>query len=174
MSGLATTPEALARFVRLGPLLRGESLAHALAPGLVWRQSTAEASDLPPASVDLVTSRSVMEHVANPAAAYAAMAAALRPGGVLDHDIDFTAHDADPFAFYRRPPVAPGAVLDGLNELRPSDHVAILRGLGLDVTVLRRECAVGPMDRTTLASRFAAHSDHDLLTTRDVLVARRK
>ncbi len=171
--GLDTSPMALGRFVRLGPLLRGERLAHALAPGLVWRQSTAESPDLRPASVDLITSRSVMEHVANPAVAYAAMATALRPQGVLHHDVDFTAHDSDRFAFYRRPPRATGAALDGLNELRLGDHVAILRGLGLDVTVRRHERESGPIDRTLLAPRFAGYSDDDLLTTRAVLVARR-
>ncbi len=174
VSGLDTTPESLARFVRLGPLLRGESLADALAPGLVWRRSTAESPHMPPGSVDLVTSRSVMEHVANPAAAYAAMATALRPGGVLHHDIDFTAHDADRFAFYRRPPAAAGAALDGLNELRLGDHVAILRGLGLDVTVRRQGREAGPIDRATLSPRFAGYGDDDLLTTRAVLVARQR
>lgn len=171
--GLDSTREALARFVRLGPLFRGESLAHALAPGLVWRRSTAESSDLPPGSVDLMTSRSVMEHVANPAAAYEAMARALRPGGVLHHDIDFSAHDADRFAFYKRPPAAPGVTLEGLNELRLCDHVAILRGLGLEVSVKRQERDPGPLDRATLAPRFARYSDEDLLTTRAVLVARK-
>lgn len=172
--GLATTREVLARFVRLGPLFRGESLGSALAPGLVWRRSTAESLDLPPGSVDLITSRSVMEHVANPAAAYAAMARVLRPGGVLHHDIDFTAHDADAFAFYWRPPTTAGeTALDGLNELRLSDHLAILRSLGLEVTVRRQAQAAGPVDRARLAPRFSRHSDDDLATTRAVLVARK-
>lgn len=172
--GLETTPEALGRLVHLGPLFRGEGLAQVLAPGLVWRQTTAESLDLPPGSVNLVTSRSVMEHVADPAAAYTAMARVLRPGGVLHHDVDFTAHHADRFAFYRLPPVATGGTaFDGLNELRLSDHVAILRGLGLDVTVRRQQRESSCVDRTTLAPRFASYGDEDLMTTRAVLVARK-
>jgi len=171
--GIETTRDALARFVHLGPLFRGESLARALASGLVWRRGTAESLDLPSGSVDLITSRSVMEHVANPAAAYASMTKFLRPQGVLHHDVDFTSHDVEPFAIYRRPPRAAGGALDGLNELRLGDHVAILRGLGLDVKVKRQERAVGSVERKTLAPRFARYNDDDLLTTRAVLVARR-
>jgi SAM-dependent methyltransferase len=173
VAGLDTAPEALSRFVHLGPLFRGESVAQSLTSALVWKRGTAESPDLPSESVDLVTSRSVMEHVANPADAYKAMARALRPGGVLHHDIDFTAHDADQFAFYRRPQVAPGGALDGLNEMRLSDHVAILRGLELEVTVKRQQRNPGTIDRTTLAPRFASYEDADLLTTRAVLVARK-
>lgn len=172
--GLDTTREALTRFVRLGPLFRGESLARTLAPGLVWRRSTAESLELPPGSVDLITSRSVMEHVANPASAYAAMARVLRPGGVLHHDIDFTAHDADSFAFYWRPPLGTNkTALDGLNELRLSDHLAILRGLGLEVSVRRQAQAAGPVDRARLSPRFSRYTDDDLATTRAALVARK-
>lgn len=171
--GIETSHQVLSRYVRLGPLLRGERLTGVLAPGLVWKQSTADNLGLLAGSVDLVTSRSVMEHVADPAAAYTALTAALRPGGVQHHDIDFTAHDADPFAFYRRPKVTTGPGFDGLNELRIGDHVAILRRLGLDVTVRRQERQAGTMDRSTLALRFRHYNDGDLLTTRAVLVARK-
>ena len=172
--GLDTSPRALGTFVHLGPLFRGEPMASSLAPGLAWKQSTAESLDLAPTSVDLLTSRSVMEHVANPAAAYAAMARILRPGGVLHHDIDFTAHDPERFAFYwREPSGTQRAAFDGLNELRLSDHVGILQRLGLEVTLKRREQAAESMDRTALAPRFAHYSDDDLRTTRAVLIGRK-
>ena len=171
--GLEPDLAALSHFVRLGPLLRGEALVRALGPGLAWRRGTAESLGLPAASVDLVTSRSVMEHVADAGAAYAAMAEALRPGGVLHHDVDFSSHDADRLAMYRRPASPPGATLEGLNELRLGDHIAILRGLGLEVAVRRQERERGPIDRRDLQPRFAGYGDDDLLTTRAVLVARR-
>ena len=164
---------ALPRFVHLGPLLRGESLRHSLTPALSWRQGLAESPGLAPDSIDLITSRSVMEHVADPAAAYAAMAGSLRLGGVLHHDVDFSGHETDRFAFYRRPPAAPGAAFDGLNGLRLSDHVSILRDLGLHVKVKRQLRETGPIERATLAPRFAKYDDADLLTTRAVLVAQR-
>ena len=114
-----------------------------------------------------------MEHVADPPAAYAAMATVLRPGGVLYHDIDFTAHSANRFAFYQRPPLAHArTAFDGLNELRVGDHIRILRSLGLEVTVKRQEQAEERIDRTTLTPRFAHYSDDDLLTTRAVLIGR--
>jgi SAM-dependent methyltransferase len=171
--GLDAHPAALSRFVRLGPLLRGESLAGALAPDLVWRRGTAESLELEPASVDLVTSRSVMEHVADLHSAYRAMATALRPGGVLHHAVDLSSHDPDELAMYRRPSLAPGARLDGINEQRLSDHVVILRDLGLEVWVRRQVRTAEPIDREAIQPRFRRYADEDLLTTGAVLVARR-
>jgi hypothetical protein len=133
-------------------------------------RSGLEAARLEPGSVDLVSSRSVLEHVSAFDAFADALAEAVRTDGVVYHDVDLTAHsESGPFAFYYD-----AAPASGLNELRLSDHVEALERRGFETTVLRTNRAeASALDRNRLAERFRRYDDDDLLTTRAVIVARR-
>ncbi|GAA0863643.1 bifunctional 3-demethylubiquinone 3-O-methyltransferase/2-octaprenyl-6-hydroxy phenol methylase [Sphingopyxis soli] len=59
------------------------ALDHAAGQGLAIRYHAGELAALPPATFDLVTSMEVVEHVTDPAAFIAALAARLAPGGLM-------------------------------------------------------------------------------------------
>lgn len=59
------------------------ALAHAAGQGLGIDYHAGELAALPPATFDLVTSMEVVEHVADPAAFIAELAARLAPGGLM-------------------------------------------------------------------------------------------
>ncbi len=167
-----TGRDALSRFLDLPALFDGAPLAAALRPALRVHTCTLEALELPD-GVDLVTSRSVLEHLADPDGAVAALARLVRPGGVMHHDVDFSSHDAnDPLSLYSRDARASQG-LDGLNGLRLSDWIERLGAAGFTVDVVRRTRWDGPLDRSSHAARFAAYDEEDLRCRRAVLVARR-
>lgn len=75
------------------------------APGrLEYRASDLEGLALPGASMDFCYSRSVLEHVEDLAGMAAELRRVMRPGAVMLHAVDFTAHDerrdGDVFPFY--------------------------------------------------------------------------
>jgi hypothetical protein len=130
-----------------------------------------EDSAIPPASVHLVVSRSVLEHVTHIDRCLDAMAAMVAPGGHMVHSIDLTAHDAgDPFAFYysetrdgeRRP--------DDLNGWRLSDYLDGLSTRGFDCRVVDRSIDTEyRLERSRLLPRYRGYTDDDLRCTRAII-----
>jgi hypothetical protein len=170
--GLDARREAVARFVHLGPLLQGAPLAEVLTDALRWHGCGIEDAHIE-GGVHLVTSRSVLEHLAEPARAVAALARLVPPGGVMHHDVDLSSHEADdPLALYRRPRGG-NRGLDGLNGLRLSEWQTLLGDAGFAVTVLRTRRFEGTLAREAWAPRWADLGEDDLRTIGAVLLCRR-
>jgi SAM-dependent methyltransferase len=157
-------------------LARGDSLSAILARGrLELSREPGETAALPSASVDLVYSRSVLEHVIEIEAAMVRLVEALKPGGVMLHDIALDAHDLyDPLAlYYAERSSAPGEFA-ALNGWRLSDYLRLFDRLGCAVEVLRTETVpLATLDRSRLLTRYAGRSDADLLTIGAVLLVRK-
>ena len=132
---------------------------------------TIEEAPIPDASVHLLTSRSVLEHVLDFERCAATFARIMAPGGVMHHDVDLSAHRTDSeLAFYYEP-----SAHKRLNMLRLSDYLAVLDRHGFDSSVLRRTDAdPQQLDRGALTERFAHYADDDLLCTAAVIVSRKQ
>lgn len=149
----------------------------ALHPDRVRRvTATIEEAGIPAGSIGLLTSRSVLEHLAEPERSFDTLARVMAPGGVMYHLVDFTAHTAgDLFAFYY------GALDQGrfaahdmLNGLRASDYVRALGSRGFEVTVQDRTMApASAVDRRRLLPRFRAYDETELSCISAVIVARK-
>jgi SAM-dependent methyltransferase len=157
-------------------LARGDKLADVLAAGRIeLSRAPGEASVFPPGSIDLVYSRSVLEHVIEIETAMARLVDALKPGGIMMHDVALDAHDADdPLAHcYVERPGDPGGYA-GLNGWRLSDYLKLFGRLGCAAEVVRTETIpLTRLDRKRLLPRFSGYSDADLLTVRAMLMVRK-
>lgn len=93
---------------------------------------------IPPGSLDFAFSTSVLEHVTEPDAVYAAVSRALRPGGVVYHSIDLRDHRdfSKPLDFLEltEEQYAPAATE---NRLRASTHLELASAHGLRIEELR-------------------------------------
>ncbi|WP_232818326.1 class I SAM-dependent methyltransferase [Elioraea thermophila] len=172
-----------ARGLRPLPLAQASTAEEALAAMNV-RYLTRGVEDLralPAASVDLVWSNAVLEHVrlADLPATLAELARLLNPDGVMVHGVDFSDHlggalnnlrfsprlwEADWFAarsgFYT-------------NRIAPSELLALFAEAGLATEVIHRETwAAIPTPRRALHATFRARSEEDLLTRGLILAAR--
>lgn len=157
-------------------LWRGDALRDVLAKGRIeFIAMPGESAPLEDASIDLVYSRSVLEHVLEMEAAMAKLVRALRPGGVMFHDVALDAHDAnDPISFYYAPRGQGVDAYSGLNFWRLSDYVALFESLGCSVEIAWTETiASSRIDRARLVPRFANRTDDDLRTTRAKLLVRK-
>lgn len=119
---------------------------------------------LAPASVDLVFSNSVLEHVDSLADELAWQRQLLRPQGLCCHTVDFVDHrhyydrSVHPLAMYG------DGVLDGINGLRPSQMEALFLAAGFECLKMQRlslPAALHLPAEQSLAPRFAALSRHD-------------
>lgn len=164
-------------FVDLHRLFFGRDLRRALNPDRVRLfDDFFEDCAIPAGTIDLLTSRSVLEHVEVTERCFDKLADVMRPGGVMCHRIDFTAHSAgDPFAFYYEEPEAGRQRrADGLNGLRRSDYLREFRRRGFDSHVVDSAFATGyRLDRGRLRPRYRDYGEEDLLCTRAVIVSRR-
>lgn len=132
------------------------------------------------ASLDLMFSHSVLQHVASLEAAYEAMAWWLRPGGVMCHQIDFgsmgmsskwNGHWACSELMWkliegRRPYL--------INRQPCSAHVTLTEKYECEVTCLLKYFREDGVRRAGLSSRWNGLSDEDLTCAGAFLVARRR
>jgi SAM-dependent methyltransferase len=144
---------------RLGTIRDGAARVAGVDPASVtFVEDDITASALEPASLDAIVSFEVLEHVAGPAEAFAAMARLLRPGGVMYHDYNpfFSSigghslatldvpwgharfDDADVERYLRefRPAEADQALRfyrDNLNRMTLADLRAAVSGAGLEL-----------------------------------------
>ena len=139
-----------------------------------------DAGVIEPGSVDLILSQAVLEHVADPARTYAAMASWLRPGGLMSHQIDYRCHGLSPRwnAHWRY-----GALtweLSGvrrpydLNRLSHSQHLELQRGHGFDVLAEVAAHTEDGLQRAELAPRFRTLPAADLRTSGAYVLSRRR
>lgn len=157
-------------------LSQGDGLDRILSSGrLELLRTPGESAPFAPGAIDLVYSRSVLEHVLQIELVMARLVEALRPGGVMYHDVALDAHDAaDPLALYYAERSDPEGGYAGLNGWRVSDYLALFRHLGCTVELMRAE-RLPPehLDRRRLIARYADRTDDDLLTTRVTFLVRK-
>ncbi|MGV1683774.1 bifunctional 2-polyprenyl-6-hydroxyphenol methylase/3-demethylubiquinol 3-O-methyltransferase UbiG [Sphingopyxis sp. NJF-3] len=138
-AGLLAEPLA-----RLGAAVTGvdaapENIAaardHAAGQGLAIAYHAGELAALPPATFDLVTSMEVVEHVADPAAFVAELAARLAPGGlmILSTPNRTIASKLLLVEAAERVGAVPRGTHDWDRFLRPEELTALIEGAGLAV-----------------------------------------
>jgi hypothetical protein len=139
-----------------------------------------DASVMRPGSVDLLLSHSVLEHVVDLEATYAAMRRWLRPGGWMSHQIDFKSHGlAREWNGYRGYPEPLWKLVLGsrpflLNRQPWSTHARLLEENGFElVCVMRQHIRDRGLRRDQLASRWRGISEDDLTCAGAFVQARR-
>lgn len=153
-------------FVDLRELFFGDP-ERALRSAVTTFTGPMEEAPIPDECVDLLSSRSVLEHVLDVESCFDAFARTLKPGGVMYHEIDLTSHTgADRFAFYRD--AKPRS--RGLNELRLSDYIRGFEQRGFRCHVASSSAAEAP-DRGLLQPRFADYDETDLATAGATVIA---
>lgn len=148
-------------------LWRGDPLPIVLSKGcLELSRSTGEKSSFASGSIDIIYSRSVLEHVIEIEMAMAELVRALKPGGVMFHHIGLDAHDSrDPISFYYAERGSAANFYSGLNFWRMSDYVHLFERLGCVVEVVNTETVPqARIDRSRLIPYFVGYSDEDLRT----------
>jgi SAM-dependent methyltransferase len=170
---------------RLSKTLRPERVAElriAIAGGsghnglvVEYRSPWSEPDVISPATVDLVFSQAVLEHVDDLRHTYAALFKWLKPGGVMSHQIDFRSHSmsrawnghwtfSDPVW-----KIIVGRRAYLLNREPCSVHLDLMRVAGFKVVAVQRVQTDSDVRRDQLAPRFRSLSEEDL-TTRSAYV----
>jgi hypothetical protein len=131
------------------------------------------------ASVDLVYSQAVLEHVVDLAGTYRSLAAWLAPDAHTSHVIDFRSHHITPgWDGHLQYPEAVWRVVRGrrpylLNRCAASEHLGELQANGFKVLHANRDIKAPTVPRELLADEFANWSDEDRQTATLHVVARR-
>jgi hypothetical protein len=157
-------------------LWRGDPLSTVLSKGcLELARAAGEKMSFAPGSIDIVYSRSVLEHVMEIEAAMAELVRALRLGGIMFHEIGLDAHDSrDPISFYYAARGRAVDVYSGLNLWRLSDFIALFEKLGCTVEIIATETLpLSRIDRSRLLPHFVGRSDEDLRTIGAKLLIRK-
>jgi SAM-dependent methyltransferase len=146
-------------------------------------------ADLPDASVDLVTSRAVLEHIP-PGVLKAILATAwriLRPGGLTCHAVDNSDHWShrdkrlSRVNFLRYSDGTFGVLsrlnpLDHQNRLRHFEYLNLLRDVGFEIVDDRTKVdkvALAALDGLPLAGRFTSIPHAELAKTDSYILARK-
>jgi SAM-dependent methyltransferase len=139
-----------------------------------------EATGLPTASVDLVTSNSVLEHIVDIDAALVELARILRPGGMAIHGIDVRDHrwyedpTLDPLQFLTEPSSLP--MVDHCNRLRLCQFEAAFARHGFRISDCWPEhvVTISPELRAKLVEPWRSMPDADLATTWAIYLVHRE
>jgi hypothetical protein len=136
--------------------------------------------EIPPSSLDLIFSQSVLQYVNLIDQTYSAMAKWLRPGGYASHVINFSAHDLSPFwnghwAYsdwqWR---LARGRREVFLNREPLNTHLTYAKKFGFEVLLLNKHHEIGRLAVTDLSPRFRALEPENLQTSGVVLLLRKR
>lgn len=138
------------------------------------------ATPIPAASVDIVYSQAVMEHVMDLDGTYAAMARWLRPGGYISHQIDFKSHgssfDWNGHWMYSerqwKKAKSKHAYL-AINRKPCSHHLDLISRSGFEILSVIRVETEGGINRRHLARDWAAMPDDDLICSGVHVLARK-
>lgn len=179
-----------------GHILTGEWLAAALDPARLAhiRAAVAEmgrpdspvryavpwhdASRIERASIDMIFSQAVLEHVDDLDGAYAAMGDWLRPGGVMSHQIDFRCHGtADSWNGHWACSDLHWRLIRGgrpylINRQPHSAHLDLLKRHGFELVHEQPRELPSTLSRRDLAVRFRQLSDSDLTTSGAYMLSR--
>lgn len=130
-------------------------------------------------TVDYIFSQSALEHVEELDTMYESMWKWLKPGGLMTHSIDFSAHGTSrdwnghwtcPDWLWR---LMQGKRLYFLNRVPLSQHQALLAHHGFELKGVHSIKRASTLKRAELAPRFQHLSESDLTTTSAFLVARK-
>jgi len=130
-----------------------------------------DAGVIEPATVDMVYSQAVLEHVDDLAGTYRALRTWLRPGGFMSHAIDFTSHStATAWNGHWACADLHWRLIRGgrpylLNRQPHSVHLRLLADLGFTVVCDEPVTSPSRLPRARLAPRFADLTDADLVTS---------
>jgi len=123
-------------------------------------------------SICLCLSQAVMEHVQDPQVAYTAMFEALRPGGVISHQIDFKSHgtsyDWNGHWVYseRQWSIARDRkTFRDINRLSLSDHLKLMKEAGFKIWNVKRVEMHSDLSRSELHDSFKHLTDDDIVTS---------
>jgi hypothetical protein len=127
-----------------------------------------EEKTIPPGTMDVILSHSVLEHVADLPATYRAFHSWLKPGGYCTHQIDFTSHD--PAAEWNRhwayPPGLWRIILGRrryfINRSPGSVHLSLLQEQGFRITCCLKRHRYDGIQRQQLSANWRQLSDDDL------------
>jgi SAM-dependent methyltransferase len=136
-------------------------------------------SEVAAASLDLIFSQAVLEHVDHLEETYKAMSVWLKPGGYASHIIDFSAHGLAPFwnghwAYSDSQwTLVRGRREFLLNREPLSTHLSCIKKVGLETVFLKQDSSADGLNRQDLSARFRALDASDLRTRGAVLVVRK-
>jgi hypothetical protein len=136
-----------------------------------------DASTVEASAVEMVYSQAVLEHVDELPQVYGVMAAWLKPGGVMSHEIDFSAHQFDDRwnGHYTWSDFKWRLLRGGrpylINRESLSTHLELIEQNGLDVRTVRKVQKESAISRNDLTRRFRDLSDDDLMTRAAYIVA---
>ncbi len=125
-------------------------------------QAPIEDAGIPPGSVDVVTSNSVYEHLADPDEITAQLARLLRPGGLAVHAIDGFDHrtyangQLHPLTFLHDETNEP--LVHGCNRIRPLAFAEVFERHGLEVRGVLKGAKL-PLDEVEIAALAAPYRD---------------
>lgn len=130
-------------------------------------------------SLDLLFSQAVMQYIDDLERAYAQQFELLRPGGLISHEIDFSAHETA--HTWNGHWTLSDLTWRGIRGAKPyflsrhpfSRHVRALRRASFEVVAALRSRARSNLRRRQLAPRFRWLSDDDLTVRDALLIARR-
>jgi SAM-dependent methyltransferase len=129
-----------------------------------------DAAVIQPASVDMIFSQAVLEHVDDLDGAYGAMRRWLRPGGLMSHQIDFRSHGfaAEWNGHWGYSDLAWRIVRGGrpylLNRQPRSTHARLLAAHGFQIAYQQPVTRASGIARPRLARRFRDMAEDDLTT----------
>jgi SAM-dependent methyltransferase len=134
--------------------------------------------DVPSASVELVLSNSVLEHVSDPSEFFSSCLRVLSEKGAVLHMVDYRDHFFKyPYAFLTYSEATWNRWLNpgDLPRWRIYDHIDAMRAAGFQVTILHQEADSAEFEkvRSEIDSAFLPKRD-GLDVTRAILLARKK
>jgi len=138
-----------------------------------------DAARIEPASIDMIFSQAVLEHVDDLAGAYEAMHCWLRPGGVMSHQIDYRCHSTSrEWNGHWRHSDRVWGLMRGrhrffLNRAPHSRHVELIRGAGFEIVATKTVASLSALTSSDLAPRFRQMSAEDLTTSSAFILARK-
>jgi SAM-dependent methyltransferase len=124
-----------------------------------------DAAVLEPATIDLVFSQAVMEHVADLQRTYGAVFQWLKPGGLMSHQIDFRSHGTSPdwnghWAYPRW--LWHAAQGSPINRQPLSRHLEAIERAGFSIVAVQAEHDLEGLERRALAADWRWLSDSDM------------
>jgi hypothetical protein len=160
--------------------IRGELRSGVNSGELVqYRVPWAAAHQIADASLDLVFSQAVLEHVDAVEATYQAMFAWLKPGGYASHVIDFSAHYLSPFwnghwAYTDWEwHLVRGRREFLLNREPLGTHLTCAKQVGFELLMVKREYDDGGLSTRALVGRFQAFDAEDARTRIALMILRK-
>jgi SAM-dependent methyltransferase len=145
-----------------------------------YRAPWTSPNEVAAASLDLIFSQAVLEHVDSLEETYKAMSLWLKPGGYASHVIDFTAHGLSPFwnghwaySDWEWKSVR-GRREYLLNREPLSAHLVCASRAGFEIVHVHKDYGDSGLDPCALSKHFQALDSEDLRTRGAILILRKQ